>query len=40
MEKKYSRVEVKGANHKVFTTEDDPETEECVVEDALLSIFK
>lgn len=40
MEKKYSSEEVIGANHEVFTAEDDPETEECGVEDALLSIFK
>lgn len=28
------------ANHEVFTAEDDPKTEECGGEDALLNIFK
>lgn len=30
----------KGADHEVFATEDDPETEERRVEDALLNVLK
>lgn len=30
----------KGADHEVFATEDDPETEERWVEDALLNVLK
>lgn len=37
MDKRYRR---EAADHEVFSTEDDPETEESGVEDALLSILK
>ncbi len=40
IEKSTVRKEWKSANQEVFTTEDDPETEECWVEDTLLNILK